>query len=71
MKISFASKKLEQLCNDEHKAIKTLGADYASKLRSRLDDIAAARVLGDIVFGKPHPLSSDRLGLFAIRLAGG
>ena len=71
MKISYADKHLEKLCHDERKATQQLGANSAQKLRTRLDDLAAADKLADVKAGKPHPLQVELKGCFAFSLAGG
>jgi proteic killer suppression protein len=52
-------------------AEKKLGAVCARKLRARLDDLNVASCLTDLIAGNPHPLKRDRLGQFALDLAGG
>lgn len=71
MDLYFASKKLEKLCADSREATKAYGADCARKLRARLADIMAADVVTELVSGRPHPLTGDRSGQFAVDLAGG
>ena len=71
MKIHFADAKLQRICTDDRAAIKKLGPNGASKLQSRLADLDAARTLGAVVFGHPHPLAGDRMGKFSLALDGG
>lgn len=71
MKISFKNKKIRELCEKQAAAIKKFGPLCARKLRSRLDDLEAAVRVSDLVAGNPHPLKGDRLGEFALDLAGG
>lgn len=71
MDIYFASKKLEKLCSDSREAVKVLGADSARKLRGRLADLQAADTVSELVAGRPHPLTGNRAGQFALDLAGG
>ena len=42
MKIYFKDKKLEKLCNNPVKLVKTMGAIRAEKLQQRLDDLDTA-----------------------------
>lgn len=70
MEIQFADAKLQKLCCDASHAQKKLGRDGAQKLRIRLADITAARQLSEVVRGRPHPLSADRIGQFALDLDG-
>ncbi|NLD13744.1 type II toxin-antitoxin system RelE/ParE family toxin [Thiopseudomonas denitrificans] len=71
MEILYASKKWQQLCESRKEAEKKLGTDCARKLRARLADLEAARRVGDLAAGNPHPLKGDRSGQFALNLAGG
>lgn len=71
MEIFFNDKKLRELCEKRAVAVKKLGAVCARKLQNRLDDLDAATRVTDLVAGNPHPLKGDRLGQFAVDLAGG
>lgn len=71
MKINFKDKSVRELCEKQAVAVKKLGPLCAKKLRSRLDDLDAAAQVSDLIAGNPHPLKGDRLGQFALDLAGG
>lgn len=71
MDLFFASRRLEKLCSDSREAARALGPDSARKLRSRLADLQAADTVAELVAGRPHPLTGDRAGQFALDLAGG
>lgn len=71
MEIHFKDKKLRELCEKQAVAVKKLGDICARKLRSRLADLTAASRVTELVPGNPHPLTGDRLGQFAVDLAGG
>lgn len=71
MRILFQDDSLEDLCREERKQKKELGADCAKKLRARLADLVAAARVTDLVAGKPHPLDKDLAGKFAVSLDGG
>lgn len=71
MEIKFKNKQLRELCEKRSVAVKKLGEVCARKLQTRLADISAALRVTDLVSGKPHPLKGDRLGQFALDLAGG
>jgi len=58
MEIGFRDDKLRDLCEKERVARKKLGDACARKLRSRLADLDAARVVTDLVAGRPHPLNA-------------
>ena len=71
MEIKFKDKQLRDLCEKRAVAVKKLGDSGARKLQTRLADIAAASRVSDLIAGNPHPLKGDRLGQFALDLAGG
>lgn len=71
MEINFKDKKIRELCEKRAVAEKKIGSTCAKKLRTRLDDLIAASRVTDLVSGNPHPLKGDRLGEFALELAGG
>ena len=71
MEIQIKDKKLRELCEKQAVAVKKLGDICARKLRSRLADLTAASRVTELVAGNPHPLTGDRLGQFAVDLAGG
>lgn len=71
MEIQYKDKKIRELCEKQAVAERKLGAPCARKLRSRLGDLDAAQRVSELTFGNPHPLKGDRLGQFALDLAGG
>ena len=71
MDIEFGNSELQKLCEDSRTATRKLGASSARRLRTRLSEIQAADNVGDLFVGRPHPLSGDRIGQFALTLAGG
>ena len=71
MDIDFASSDLRSICENPRDATKKLGAASSKKLQGRLADLMAVARLGELPAGKPHPLKGNRLGEFAISLAGG
>ncbi|MBP6819986.1 MAG: killer suppression protein HigA [Acidobacteria bacterium] len=71
MEILFASTKLRELCEQQKKMQKEMGAACARKLRTRLADLAAATNVSELAAGEPHPLKSDRAGQIALKLHGG
>jgi proteic killer suppression protein len=71
LKLSFKDKKIRELCEKRAVADQKLGAACARKLRARLDDLDAASRVTDLTAGNPHPLKGNRLGQFALDLAGG
>ncbi len=71
MKVSYGDSDLEALCRQARIAIKKLGDPSAKKLQRRIAELHAARIVGELVAGRPHPLKGDRAGEFAVDLHGG
>ena len=71
MEISFADTGLKALCGKPAVARKRLGEACARKLQARLADMSAAGNVRELVAGRPHPPRGERLGQFALELAGG
>jgi len=71
MEIRFRNTQVRKLCEREREAIRRLGPDCSRKLRARLSDMAAAACVSDLQAGRPHPLTGDREGQFALDLARG
>jgi len=69
--IQFKNKKLRELCERQAVAAQKLGDACARKLQARLADFSAVSRVTELVAGNPHPLKGDRLGQFAVDLAGG
>lgn len=70
MDISFRTRKLEKLANNEKEQLKQLGKNAAKKFKRRLDDLWAARNLAEMALlpGRLHPLIGDRSGEFSLDL---
>ncbi|TXK61001.1 type II toxin-antitoxin system RelE/ParE family toxin [Alkalisalibacterium limincola] len=71
MEVRYKDKKIRELCEKQAVAEKKLGAASARKLKVRLVALEAAARVTDLVAGSPHPLKGNRLGQFALDLAGG
>lgn len=71
MEVRYKDQKIRDLCEKQAVAVKKLGTDSARKLKLRLLALEAAARVTDLVAGNPHPLKRDRLGQFALDLAGG
>ncbi|MDE2289205.1 MAG: killer suppression protein HigA [Burkholderiales bacterium] len=71
MEIRYKDKKVRELCEKQAVAEKKLGTASARKLKVRLAALEAAVCVTDLIAGNPHPLKGDRLGQFALDLAGG
>jgi proteic killer suppression protein len=70
VEIFFSKNELQKLCENQRLMVKKFGMPCAKKLRTRLADLQAAESLADIAAGRPHPLTGERLGQFAIDLHG-
>jgi len=71
VEIFFLTNDLQKLYENQRVMVKEHGAFSAKKLRTRLADLLAAEVVGDLEAGRPHPLERDRLGQFSVDLYGG
>jgi proteic killer suppression protein len=71
LEVRYKDKKIRDLCERQDVAEKKLGAASAGKLKLRLVALEAAARATDLVAGHPHPLKGNRLGKFALDLAGG
>lgn len=71
MEIAFRTGKIKRLCERGAEAQRRLGGASAKKLSARLSDLEAAASVAELVAGRPHPLTGDRLGQLALDLSGG
>lgn len=71
MDILFKDDELQRLGSIEKLQRRKLGANGAKRLKRRLADLMAATRVTDLVAGRPHPLTGDRAGQFAVGLDGG
>jgi proteic killer suppression protein len=73
VEISFASRKLQKVCEAEKELQRAYGRDCARKVMSRLSDLRAVATLEEMrhLPGRCHELTGDRAGQLGIDLAGG
>lgn len=71
MEIEFHDRKLRQLSENLALQNRSLGADCAKKLRTRLSDLEAAANVQELTAGHPHPLTGTRASQFSLNLTGG
>jgi proteic killer suppression protein len=71
LELRFKNKSVREICEKQAIATRKLGDACARKLRTRLADLESAERVTDLAAGRPHPLKGDRLGEFAVDLAGG
>ncbi|MBL1278016.1 MAG: killer suppression protein HigA [Ectothiorhodospiraceae bacterium] len=68
---NYKTTKLKKLCLSSKEADKKLGPNSGKKLRNRLFDIEAASNVSELIAGRPHPYTGDKVGLFSLDLHGG
>ena len=71
MEIDYGNKRIRAICLESRKANKELGREVAKKLQRRLADLDAADHVRELVAGRPHPLTRDRQGQFALDIGSG
>lgn len=70
MELTFSTRALRDLCEDEDRASKELPPDALLELQDRLADIDAADTVNDLVFGGPE-IDRRVPGYVRFRLSGG
>lgn len=70
MQITFASKTIQRLCEEEKHQLKQLGAKRAKRLKVRLSELRAVENVSQLRFGGPHALTGDRAGQYSVDLDG-
>jgi len=72
VEISFASRKLQKLCQSEKELRRAFGVDGAKKVMTRLSELRSVATLEEMrnLPGRIHELEADRDGQLAIDLAG-
>jgi len=71
MQVSFASQKLQKLCNSQSRMNAKLGKICAERLQRRLDELGAAACLEDLRHlpqARCHELTGDYQGKLAVDL---
>lgn len=73
MEISFADDRLQKRCESQKELRRAYGDPCATKVMTRLADLAAAATLQEFrtLPGRCHELAADRKGQFGLDLAGG
>ena len=70
MQITYASKTIQRLCEEDKHQRKQLGENRAKRLKNRLNELRAVANVSQLQLGRPHPLSGDRAGQFSVDLDG-
>lgn len=72
MDIKYKNKNILKVCTNADVARKAYGKDMAEKIHMRIDQIAAACTVEELVMyhiGRCHPLHGDKNGKYAMDLA--
>ena len=70
MQITYASKTIQRLCEEDKHQRKQLGEKRAKRLKNRLNELRAVQNVSQLQLGRPHPLTGDRAGQFSVDLDG-
>ncbi len=71
VQITFKDNKLQKACNSQRDIVRVFGKDCGTRLRRRLDDLAAAanlEMLRPPFPGRCHELKADRKGQLSLDL---
>ena len=71
MELAFSTRLLRELCENEVRAKRALGARVGGKLKRRLADLRAAASVKDLVAGRPRELKSAHCAQIVIELCEG
>jgi len=70
VQITFASKAIQRLCEEEKHQLKQLGTKRAKRLKNRLSELRAVQNVSQLQLGRPHALTEDRAGQYSVDLDG-
>ena len=70
MQITYASKTIQRLCEEDKHQRKQLGEKRAKRLKNFLNELRAVQNVSQLQLGRPHPLTGDRAGQFSVDLDG-
>jgi proteic killer suppression protein len=70
MQITYASKAIQRLCEEDKHQRKQLGEKRAKRLKNRLSELRAVQNVSQLQLGRPHALTADRAGQYSIDLDG-
>ena len=70
MQITFATKAIQRLCEEEKHQLKQLGTKRAKRLKNRLSELRAVQNVSQLQLGRPHALTEDRAGQYSVDLDG-
>ena len=70
MQITYASKTIQRLCEEDKHQRKQLGEKRAKRLKARLSELRAVENVSQLRLGRPHALTADRAGQYSVDLDG-
>ena len=70
MQITYASKSIQRLCEEDKQQRKQLGEKRAKRLKVRLSELRAVEAVSQLRVGRPHALTGDRAGQYSVDLDG-
>jgi len=70
MQITYASKAIQRLCEEDKHQRKQLGEKRAKRLKNRLNELRAVETVSQLQLGRPHALTEDRAGQYSVDLDG-
>ena len=70
MQITYASKAIKRLCEEDKHQRKQLGEKRAKRLKNRLGELRAVENVSQLRLGRPHGLTADRAGQYSVDLDG-
>ena len=70
MQITYASKTVQRLCEEDKHQRKQLGEKRAKRLKNRLAEFRAVENVSQLWLGRPHALTADRTGQYSVDLDG-
>ncbi|WP_148050146.1 hypothetical protein [Pseudomonas frederiksbergensis] len=71
LEISYADKKIRNICNNEAMAVRRLPPSVVKALMRRLTDINSATNIMDVPLGNPREISGDPPGEYRLDLVDG
>ena len=68
MEVTYATKEIRRLCEEEKYQLKRLGRKRSSRLKNRLNELRAFEQVSDLLKGRPHELTGNRSGQYSVDL---
>ena len=68
MEVTYATKEIRRLCEEEKYQLKRLGKKRSSRLQNRVNELRAKENVSELQLGRPHELTGDRAGQYSVDL---